>query len=312
MKKNLFRIITILLVLMLVFSCSNDQKIPEPAEPEVRIPTTEEIKPTPEAGSDKAVELTTFMDNAQADLIGYAMGGKDLPIIIKDLVTQLNGRTTDFDMSFDGDISGFTATLKNTSNLLGYGFNLLIELKADVLSATIEIKEGETTYKLVDTIKFGDGEGESKKNTSQYYKNGVEVTDADVKTEISNKIDKVVENVGNHILTLINKGPITLLDGKLKINLKINPQLEIMQGKVILSNLTIGKNTYSLVAEINIFSENIGINASGNTSGEIGDHTVALQVKFSTKDGLQKLTFYIDDYIMIEMGEPETDPPTTT
>lgn len=69
MKKNLFRIITILLVLMLVFSCSNDQKKPEPAEPEVRIPTTEEIKPTPEAGSDKAVELTTFMDNAQADLI---------------------------------------------------------------------------------------------------------------------------------------------------------------------------------------------------------------------------------------------------
>lgn len=289
MRKTLSTILIVSLVLVLALSCSPEQSAPGP---EVVLPSTEEIKERPKEGSAELLKLDEIFANGKTDLMSFIGDETNLTKLTYELVPEINRRAANVKV----EVTGSKMTIKTINKSFGFDYTEEESKEGEKTVTTKILVKGGTTYKLV--INEEDG----KITMPEIFTDGVKVTtDSELKI-INTLINECSDKVMQELLITLNKGSITLLDGKLKIDGNFNLETKEVNITAVLENFKINESTYSAVAKLNIDSSSgkFTLKASGNTSGKIGTHSVATLVQMSSEKGLS-VTLYIDNYIYMEM-----------
>lgn len=289
MRKTLSTILIISLVLVLALSCSPEQSAPGP---EVKLPSTEEIKERPKEESAELLALDDIFATGKTDLMGFIGDETNLTKLTDELVPEINRRAANVKV----EVTGSKMTIKTINKSFGFDYTEEESKEGEKTVTTKTLVKGGTTYKLVFT------EEDDKITMPEIFTDGVKVTtDSELKI-INTLINECSDKVMQELLITLNKGSITLLDGKLKIDGNFNLETKEVNITAVLENFEINESTYSAVAKLNINSSNgkFTLKASGNTSGKIGTHSVATLVQMSSEKGLS-VKLYIDNYIYMEM-----------
>lgn len=288
MKKTFSMILIVSLVLVLALSCSPEQSAPGS---EAVLPSPEEVKKPNET---ELANLESVFNIAQADLMEYIGTGENLPNLINELASEIQIRSGNVTIEFKDS----TTTVKTTNNSLGFEYISVEKVNGDrSTEETTTIVKDRVTYVIkVESELFSD-----TGTITSVSKNGTEITAENERKEILINIYTDCSNkVSIDFLTTMNKGQISLLGGKLVIDVDANEETRTIDATVMINNLEINGSTYSAVANINA-NESAGkttIKASGTTSGNIGTHSVAADISMTGDKNIIKL--YIDNFIYLD------------
>lgn len=289
MRKTLSTILIVSLVLILALSCSPEQSAPGP---EVKLPSTEEIKERPKEGSAELLALDDIFATGKTDLMSFIGDETNLTKLTDELVPEINRRAANVKV----EVTGSKMTIKTINKSFGFDYTEEESKEGEKTVTTKTLVKGNNTYKFVLTE-----ENDAITGIDLFMDNKKVEDDSQIET-ISTLINEYSDKVMQELLITLNKGSITLLDGKLKIDGNFNLETKEVNITAVLENFEINESTYSAVAKLNINSSNgkFTLKASGNTSGKIGTHSVATLVQMSSEKELS-VKLYIDNYIYMEM-----------